>query len=85
MTNKIMARKTYIDPPMKFNPGLKKYEVDLSAYEKKSRIPPGSQKYSVSIKIIIILITIIGLIFIGWLLFRVYEYLSFLGKFGLIE
>ena len=67
-----MARKTYVEPPMKFNIGMKKYDVDLPLKKqiKNTHVPSDNEIRN----FILTLIAILILFFIR-LFFQTFKYI----------
>ena len=62
-----MKRRTYVEPPMKFNVGLKKYEPDLPILPNKNTNHPSETEIR---NFILILGGILLLLFIFYFLFN---------------
>ena len=54
-----MKRKTYVEPPMKFNIGLKKYEPDLPTIYHKNTNHPSEKEMRNFILILIVILLVI--------------------------
>ena len=61
-----MSRKTYVEPPMKFNIGMKKYEPDLHIiYHKNTKYPSEKEIRNFILILIAILLVFFILFYIS--------------------